>query len=67
MIQEPSVEKLIKKIGSRYGLCVVASKRARQLIDYAHNQGLSDLPDNQKALTLAAIEIASGKITAVND
>lgn len=67
MIQEPAVDKLVEKIGSRYGLCVVASKRARQLIDQAQNQGLSDVPGNEKALTLAAKEIEVGKITAVKD
>ena len=67
MIQEPAVDELVEKIGSKYGLCVVASKRARQLIDQAHNQGYNDIPGKYKAITLAAMEIESGKVTSSKD
>ena len=67
MINEPSVEELTKKIGSRYGLCAVASKRARQLIDQAQSQGLPDVEGNKKPLTLASEEIMSGRVTAAKD
>jgi DNA-directed RNA polymerase omega subunit len=67
MIQEPAVDFLVEKIGSKYGLCVVTAKRARQLIDQAHNQGYNDIPGKYKAITLAAKEIESGKIVSAND
>lgn len=63
MINNPSIDELAKKIGSKYALCVVASKRARQLIDHAQNQGLTDLPNKNKPLSEAAQEIKDGKVT----
>ena len=44
MIQEPPIDILAEKVGSKYALCVVASKRARQLLEQAQNQGLTELP-----------------------
>lgn len=63
MINQPPIDELANKVGSKYGLCVVTAKRARQLIDYAQSQGLTDLPDNKKPLTEAATEIMEGKVT----
>jgi DNA-directed RNA polymerase subunit omega len=67
MIQDPPIDKLAEKTGSKYALCVVASKRARQLLEQAQNQGLTELPNNKKALSVAAQEIYDGKIIAVKD
>lgn len=45
MINEPSVDALIRKLGSeenpasRYELCVVASKRTRQIIEQMQSTG----------------------------
>lgn len=64
MLHEPPIDELAEKIGSKYSLCVVASKRARQLIDNAQNQGLSDVPGGEKPLSMAAQEIYEGKIVA---
>ncbi len=63
MINNPPIDELAEKVGSKYALCVIASKRARQLIDHAHNQGLTDLPGKVKPLSEAAIEIQEGKVT----
>ena len=63
MINNPPIDEMAEKIGSKYALCVVASKRARQLIDHAQNQGLTDLPSKKKPLTEAAEEIYEGKVT----
>ncbi|MBO6263513.1 MAG: DNA-directed RNA polymerase subunit omega [Clostridia bacterium] len=63
MINSPSIDRLAEKVGSKYALCVIASKRARQLIDHAQNQGLTDLPNHEKPLTAAAKEIDEGKVT----
>ncbi len=67
MIQEPPIDILAEKIGSKYALCVVASKRARQLLEQAQNQGLTELPDNKKPLSVAAQEIYDGKLIASED
>ena len=67
MIHKPPIDDLAKTIGSKYALCVVASKRARQLMEQAQNQGLTELPDNQKPLSVAAQEIYDGKLIATGD
>ncbi len=67
MIHKPPIDELASKIGSKYALCVIASKRARQLMEQAQNQGLSELPGNQKPLSIAAQEIYDGKLIATND
>lgn len=48
MIQEPPIDILAEKVGSKYALCVVASKRARQLLEQAQNQGLRNCPKTKR-------------------
>ena len=67
MIHKPPIDDLTEKVGSKYSLCVVASKRARQLMEQAQNQGYTELPSKQKPLSVAAQEIHDGKLVAVND
>lgn len=67
MIHKPPIDELAEKVGSKYTLCVVASKRARQLMEQAQNQGLNELPNNEKPLSVAAQEIIDGKLIATND
>lgn len=67
MIHKPPIDELAEKAGSKYALCVVTSKRARQLMEQASNQGLSELPGNEKPLSMAAQEIYDGKLIATND
>ena len=73
MINEPVVDRLVEKLGtdghpaSRYALCVVVAKRARQIIDQEQNQGLTELPGNVKEIALACQEIMSGKLTITKD
>ena len=50
-------------LNSRYSLVLATSKRARQLIDHAHNQGLTELPSKEKPLSEAAEEIYEDKVT----
>ena len=71
MINEPAIDVLIENIGdkykgSKYALCVVASKRARQLIDVCKSQNSTAILEDKKPLTAAACEISDGKVTAVN-
>lgn len=64
MIHEPPIDVLAEKVGSKYALCVIVSKRARQLIDTAQNQGYTELPgDYKKPITAAAWEVMNGKVT----
>ena len=71
MINTPPVDLLIEQLGtdkqpvSRYCLCVVAAKRARQIIE----QNSSNPKGNEilKELAIASREIASGKIKYVKD
>ena len=67
MIHKPPIDELAKTIGSKYELCVVASKRARQLMEQAQNQGYTELPSKEKPLSVAAQEIQDGKLIATND
>ncbi len=69
MINEPPIDRLTSKIGekyagSKYALCVVASKRARQLIEISKSQN-TVIQNNNKPLTQAAIEIDEDKISAI--
>ena len=56
----PSIVDLLDKVENRYSLVVVASKRARQLID--GEKALIDT-DSTKPVTVAINEINSGDIT----
>ena len=67
MLFEPPIDELAQKIGSKYELCVVTSKRARQLMEQAQNQGYTELPGKEKPLSVAAKEIYDGKLIATND
>lgn len=59
MIVKPSVSELLKKSKNRYELVIATSKRARQIA-----AGTAPLTDSKEesAVTLAAIEIAEGKV-----
>lgn len=73
MINQPNVDTLIRKLGtedqpaSRYALCVVVSKRSRQLIEDLHSRGEYEFADKEKEITEACLEIQKGKITYTKD
>lgn len=73
MINEPAVDLLIDKLGteegplSRYALCVVAAKRARQIVEQSSAQQAKENPEHLKELALACNEILNGKVIAVKD
>ena len=73
MINEPSVDALIRKLGtesdpaSRYELCVVVAKRTRQIIEQMQATGTLELPGKQKEIVLACQEIMNGKVTSTRD
>ena len=67
MIQEPPIDTLAEKMGSKYALCVVAAKRARQIQEQVlQSDGMGD-NSGQKPLTLAAKEIYEGKLVVSDD
>ena len=53
MVIQPEIDVLLSKVDSKYTLCIVAAKRARQINDMVH--GVRD----QALLTMAAPQIAS--------
>ncbi len=71
MINQPPVDLLVKQLGengqpaSRYCLCVVAAKRARQIIEQTSGSGANG--EIIKELAVASREIAEGKIKSVKD
>lgn len=73
MINEPSVDALVRKLGtdeepiSRYELCVVAAKRTRQIIEQMQSTGAQELPGKQKEIVLACKEIMAGKVKCARD
>ena len=64
MMLKPTVNELLEKVNDRYRLVLVTSKRARQLAEGA--EPLTDKHE-ERFVTLAAQEIAEGKVTAVDD
>ncbi len=73
MINKPAVDSLIEKLGengvpaSRYALCVVVAKRARQIIEQNGANNPKENPERLKEIALACEEIESGKVKAVKD
>ena len=73
MINEPSVDEMIRKLGteqdpiSRYALCTIAAKRARQIIETERNLGPRDVTGKDKELLSACKDIAEGKVVVAMD
>lgn len=72
MINEPAVDVMIRKLGSeenpvsRYALCTVASKRARQIIESDRNKGITS-EGKDKELLSACRDIAEGRVVIAKD
>jgi DNA-directed RNA polymerase subunit omega len=60
LIITPSINSLMKKVDSRYTLCILVGKRARQLTDGADRLTKCD---SNKEVTIATNEIEENKIT----
>lgn len=57
---DPSIDYLADKVGSKYALVIMASKRARQLVDHA----LALVKcDSNKPVSIALKEIGEGLVT----
>jgi len=57
---EPSINKLMEKVDSKYTLVVAVAKRARQLTD--GSEKLTHI-NSDKPVTVATNELCEGKIT----
>ena len=72
MINEPSVDVMIRKLGteeepiSRYALCTIAAKRARQIIETDRNLGIHSAGKDKELLS-ACKDIADGKVIVAKD
>ena len=64
MMVQPSVTDLLKKVNNRFELVVATAKRARQLSN--GDKALTEKEEESK-VTLAADEIAEGKVTIVEE
>ena len=60
MIVKPTVKDLLKKVDNRYELVVATAKRARQISD---GDTVLINTDEEAPVTIAANEIAEGKVT----
>ena len=72
MVNEPAVDVLIRKLGteeepiSRYALCTIAAKRARQILEAEKNNGAPS-DTKEKELLTACKDIADGKVVIAKD
>lgn len=72
MVIEPEIDLLLEKVDSKYALCIVSARRARQINDMLHGvrgQALMAMASSQiaeltkvKPLTKALEEIADGDV-----
>ena len=64
MMVKPTVHELLEKVSNRYELVIATAKRARQLAN-----GDDPLTNKKEAsvVTLAAVEIAEGKVFTTNN
>ena len=73
MVIEPEIDNLLATVDSKYTLCIISAKRARQINDMLHgvrDQALLTMQAPQiaqitstKPLTLALDEIADGDVS----
>ena len=57
---DPSINTLLEKVNNRFTLCIIAGKRARQLVDGAHKLTKCK---SENSVTIAVNEINENKIT----
>ena len=65
MIVKPTVSELLEEVGdNRYSLVIMTAKRARQI---ANGDPVKTKAKDRSVVTLAANEIAEGKVTKLED
>ena len=64
MLVDPPIDKLVEKVGNKYALVGVLSKRARTLMEKRHDYLEQE---NVNAVSLAAKEVSEGKVEGVEE
>ena len=64
MMLEPPIEDLLQKVENRFALCVLTSRRARQLIQGA---ATAVEVDTERVVSTAINEIELGQVTYAKD
>ncbi len=64
MMLEPAMKNLLRQVPSRYMLVNVVAHRARQIASQAEDEGY---PLDEKPVTLAMKEVASGAVEPVRE
>lgn len=65
MIVKPTVSELLEEVGdNRYSLVIMTAKRARQI---ANGEPVKTKVNARSVVTLAANEIAEGKVSKIED
>ena len=60
MIVKPTTAELLEKTDSKFRLVIATAKRARQIAD--NNENLTEKEKKESKVTMAANEIADGKV-----
>lgn len=61
---EPPIEEMSEKVGNKYKLCVLASKRAEEIQKHNYEEGINP---EVKEITQACNEIMEGKLELEDD
>lgn len=64
MLVDPPIDKLVEKVGNKYALVGVLSKRARTLMEKRHDYLEQE---NINAVSYAAKEVVEGKVEGVEE
>ena len=64
MMIEPPIEELSDKVGNKYKLCVLVSKRAEEIQKHNYEEGINP---EIKEITQACNEIVEGKLELEDD
>ena len=64
MLVDPPIDKLVEKVGNKYALVGLLSKRARNLMEKRHDYLEQE---DVNAVSLAAEEVADGKVEGVEE
>ncbi len=64
MLVDPPIDKLVEKVGNKYALVGLLSKRARTLMEKRHDYLEHE---NIGAVSLAAKEVVDGKVEGVEE
>ena len=64
MLVDPPIDTLVEKVGNKYALVGLLSKRARNLMEKRHDYLEQE---DVNAVSLAAKEVADGKVEGVEE